>query len=87
MEWGEPALTIVDVRPRDQFNDSHILGAIDFSLDQLGAIDSRNALMADVHDRMPMILDPDHYDQWLNIANSNDVLFRPYPAIGEPLRL
>jgi len=28
LDWGEPALTIVDVRDRTEFNHSHITGAI-----------------------------------------------------------
>ncbi len=28
LDWGEPALTIIDVRDRDIFNKSHIVGAI-----------------------------------------------------------
>lgn len=28
LDWGEPALTIVDVRDRGLFNSSHIMGAI-----------------------------------------------------------
>lgn len=28
LDWGEPALTIVDVRNRDIFNAGHIMGAI-----------------------------------------------------------
>lgn len=28
LDWGEPALTIIDVRDRSYFNASHILGAI-----------------------------------------------------------
>ena len=35
LEWGEPALTIVDVRDRDAFNDGHITGAIPMPLDEL----------------------------------------------------
>ena len=35
LDWGEPALTIVDVRSRDAFNISHITGAISFPLSQL----------------------------------------------------
>jgi rhodanese-related sulfurtransferase len=35
LEWGEPALTILDVRPREAYNDSHILGSMEFPLDQL----------------------------------------------------
>jgi rhodanese-related sulfurtransferase len=28
LDWGEPALTILDVRDRSQFNRSHIVGAL-----------------------------------------------------------
>lgn len=28
LEWGEPGLTIIDVRDRNAFNDAHIMGAI-----------------------------------------------------------
>ncbi len=35
LDWGEPALTIIDVRDRDVFNTSHILGAISLSTKEL----------------------------------------------------
>jgi rhodanese-related sulfurtransferase len=35
LEWGEPALTILDVRDRETFNDGHITGAITMPLDEL----------------------------------------------------
>jgi len=35
LDWGEPALTIVDVRDRDSFNYSRITGAISIPLEQL----------------------------------------------------
>ena len=35
LEWGEPALTILDVRPRDVYNNGHIMGAMEFPLDKL----------------------------------------------------
>ncbi len=35
LDWGEPALTIIDVRSRDAFNTSHITGAISFPLNEL----------------------------------------------------
>ncbi len=35
LDWGEPALTIIDVRDRDAFNTSHITGAVPFPLSQL----------------------------------------------------
>lgn len=28
LDWGEPALTIIDVRDRPQFNMAHIMGAV-----------------------------------------------------------
>jgi len=28
LDWGEPALTIIDVRDRALFNESHIMGAV-----------------------------------------------------------
>jgi rhodanese-related sulfurtransferase len=36
LEWGEPALTILDVRDREAFNKNHIMGAMFIPLDQLG---------------------------------------------------
>lgn len=35
LEWGEPALTILDVRDRATFNMGHIMGAMSMPLDQL----------------------------------------------------
>lgn len=35
LDWGEPALTIVDVRDREAFNYSRIMGAISIPLDRL----------------------------------------------------
>jgi len=35
LDWGEPALTIIDVRNRDAFNTSHITGAVSIPLNQL----------------------------------------------------
>lgn len=35
LEWGEPGLTIVDVRSRDNFNNGHIMGAIPMPMDTL----------------------------------------------------
>jgi rhodanese-related sulfurtransferase len=34
LDWGEPALTIIDVRDRCEFNSSHILGAVPMPLDE-----------------------------------------------------
>lgn len=35
LDWGEPALTIVDVRDRNAFNMSHITGAIAMPMQEL----------------------------------------------------
>lgn len=35
LDWGEPALTIIDVRDRAAFNISHILGAISLPMEEL----------------------------------------------------
>lgn len=35
LDWGEPALTIIDVRDRDAFNTNHITGAIPMPMDVL----------------------------------------------------
>lgn len=35
LDWGEPALTILDVRDRNLFNTKHILGAISIPAHQL----------------------------------------------------
>lgn len=35
LDWGEPALTIIDVRDRDVFNASHIMGAIAMPMNEL----------------------------------------------------
>jgi rhodanese-related sulfurtransferase len=35
LDWGEPALTIVDVRDRTAFNMSHIMGAIAMPMQDL----------------------------------------------------
>jgi rhodanese-related sulfurtransferase len=35
LDWGEPALTIIDVSDRDTFNASHIMGAIAMPLGEL----------------------------------------------------
>jgi rhodanese-related sulfurtransferase len=37
LDWGDPALTIIDARERSEFNFSHILGAIPMPLDELVA--------------------------------------------------
>ena len=35
LDWGEPALTIIDVSDRSQFNISHIMGAIPMPMNEL----------------------------------------------------
>jgi rhodanese-related sulfurtransferase len=35
LDWGKPALTIIDVRDRHEFQFSHILGAINMPLSEL----------------------------------------------------
>lgn len=35
LDWGEPALTIIDVRDRASFNGGHIMGAISFPSEEL----------------------------------------------------
>jgi rhodanese-related sulfurtransferase len=35
LEWGEPALTILDVRDRQSFNEGHIMGAMPMPSDEL----------------------------------------------------
>ena len=35
LDWGEPALTIIDIRDRAAFNNSHITGATSFPMDEL----------------------------------------------------
>lgn len=35
LEWGEPALTILDVRDRETFNKGHIMGAMPMPIDKL----------------------------------------------------
>jgi rhodanese-related sulfurtransferase len=35
LDWGEPALTIVDIRDRSDFNHSHITGAISIPAETL----------------------------------------------------
>ncbi len=43
-----------------------------------------NELVAELHDRMPVILEPDHYDDWLNTPEQDADRLRalcvPYPA-------
>jgi len=35
LDWGEPALTIIDIRDRSLFNESHIMGAISMPANEL----------------------------------------------------
>ncbi|KAB8335920.1 rhodanese-like domain-containing protein [Scytonema tolypothrichoides VB-61278] len=35
LEWGEPALTILDVRDRNSYNQGHIMGAMPYPVDEL----------------------------------------------------
>lgn len=35
LDWGEPALTIIDVRDRPQFNSHHIMGAVCMPVNEL----------------------------------------------------
>ncbi|MEM8809498.1 MAG: rhodanese-like domain-containing protein [Cyanobacteria bacterium P01_G01_bin.38] len=37
LDWGEPALTIIDIRDREAFNNSRITGAISMPADKLVA--------------------------------------------------
>ncbi|MBF2036429.1 MAG: rhodanese-like domain-containing protein [Leptolyngbyaceae cyanobacterium T60_A2020_046] len=37
LDWGEPALTIIDVRDRATFNSSHVQGAISVPVEELVA--------------------------------------------------
>src|SRR5215217_5198941 len=39
-----------------------------------------NALVADIHDRMPVILRPGDYDRWLGLEPDPRDLLRPFPA-------
>jgi len=42
LEWGEPGLTIIDVRSRDVYNQGHITGAIDFPMEELVELTQKN---------------------------------------------
>ena len=37
LDWGEPALTIIDVRDRESFNNERIMGAISLPIEKLAA--------------------------------------------------
>jgi putative SOS response-associated peptidase YedK len=41
---------------------------------------SANSLVARIHDRMPVILDPRHFDEWLFDKQPSANLFKPFPA-------
>ena len=43
-----------------------------------------NELVAEIHDRLPLILAPSDYNRWLNDEPDPRDLMRPYPA--EPMR-
>ncbi len=44
-----------------------------------------NALVADIHERMPLILAREHYARWLGEEADPRDLMRPFPA--EPMRM
>lgn len=48
LEWGEPALTILDVRDREAFNQGHITGAMSMPMDQL--VDRANSSLERTRD-------------------------------------
>ncbi|BAY13100.1 rhodanese-like domain-containing protein [Calothrix sp. NIES-2098] len=48
LEWGHPALTIIDVRDRPTYNQGHISGAIPIPLDEL-AKRAKSSLHAERH--------------------------------------
>ena len=39
-----------------------------------------NELMAEIHERMPVILKPEDYERWLSDTTEADDLLRPFPA-------
>jgi putative SOS response-associated peptidase YedK len=39
-----------------------------------------NAMMAELHNRMPVIIDPAEYDRWLSAESPPVDLLHPYPA-------
>ncbi|MUL34790.1 rhodanese-like domain-containing protein [Gloeocapsopsis dulcis] len=49
LDWGDPALTIIDVRDRSEYNYSHILGAIPIPLAELARILSTLELTRDIY--------------------------------------
>jgi putative SOS response-associated peptidase YedK len=44
-----------------------------------------NELVAEIHDRMPLIIEPGDYQHWLSDEPDPHVLMRPFPA--EPMRM
>ncbi|MBE9013011.1 rhodanese-like domain-containing protein [Pseudanabaenaceae cyanobacterium LEGE 13415] len=42
LEWGEPGLTIIDVRDRDTFNHGHIMGAVCFPMNEVVELTKSN---------------------------------------------
>lgn len=52
-------------------------------------VTAANTLLRPIHDRMPVLLDPEHFHAWLDPANDDTpallALLRPYPP--EPLRV
>ena len=44
-----------------------------------------NELVAEIHDRMPLILAPTDYTRWLSDEPDSGDLMRPFPA--EPMRM
>lgn len=42
LDWGEPALTIIDIRDRKAFNTSHISGAVSLPMNELVSSVSNN---------------------------------------------
>jgi putative SOS response-associated peptidase YedK len=44
-----------------------------------------NELVAEIHDRMPLIIAPADYERWLGDEPDPQNLMRPYPA--EPMRM
>ncbi|HAC63202.1 MAG TPA: rhodanese-like domain-containing protein [Cyanothece sp. UBA12306] len=50
LDWGEPALTIIDVRSREAFNLSHIMGAVSIPLNELvGQVQMNFELERDIY--------------------------------------
>lgn len=58
LDWGEPALSIVDVRDREAFNQEHITGAIAMSIDRL--VELSNASFDNSRDIFVCAGSPEH---------------------------